>query len=74
MRTPQDQTLLSYLAANKVAVDPNTAINAAHLACAQIAMGQTFSTVALVVSQQFPMIKGNQYWITAGAIKAYCPN
>jgi Protein of unknown function (DUF732) len=72
--SPQDQPFLSFLAANKVAVDPNTAINAAHIACAQIADGEPPSAVAAIVSQQFPTISGDEYWITAGARQAYCPN
>jgi hypothetical protein len=70
---PQDQSFLSFLAAHKVAVDPTTAINAAHLACAQITTGATNSTTAAVVSRQFPTIDGNEYWIIAAAQKAYCP-
>ena len=71
---PQDHPFLSFLAAHKVAVDPNTAINAAHIACAQIADGEPPSAVAAIVSQQFPTISGDKYWITAGARQAYCPN
>ncbi|MGA7133904.1 MAG: DUF732 domain-containing protein [Mycobacterium sp.] len=71
---PQDQPFLSFLAAHQVAVDTNTAINAAHIACAQIADGEPLSTVAAIVSQQFPTISGDEYWITAGARQAYCPN
>jgi hypothetical protein len=70
---PQDQVFLSYLAAHNVAVDTNTAINAAHIACAQIADGESPSAVDEIVSQQVPAIKPNQYWIVAGARKAYCP-
>ena len=69
-----DQAFLSYIAAHKVAVDTNTAINAAHMACDQIADGESPSMVDAIVSQQFPTINGNEYWITAGARKAYCPN
>jgi hypothetical protein len=71
---PQDQPFLSFLAAHKVAVDPNTAINAAHIACDQIADGESPSMVDAIVSQLFPTIGGNEYWITAGARTAYCPN
>jgi hypothetical protein len=71
---PQDQAFLSYLAAHKVAVDTNTAINAAHMACDQIADGEPLSMVDTIVSQQFPAIGGNEYWITDGARQAYCPN
>ncbi|MGB6209555.1 DUF732 domain-containing protein [Mycobacterium sp.] len=71
---PQDQAFLSYLAAHKVAVETNTAINAAHIACDQIADGESASTVDAIVSQHFPTINGNEYWITAGAREAYCPN
>jgi Protein of unknown function (DUF732) len=71
---PQDQVFLSFLAAHKVAVDTNTAINAGHVACAQIVDGETNNVAAAVVSQQFPAINGNEYWIVAGARKAYCPN
>ena len=69
----QDQQFLSFLAANKVAVDTNTAVNAAHVACAQLVDGITFNAAAAIVSEQFPTINGNEYWITAGARKAYCP-
>lgn len=71
---PQDQPFLSFLATNKVAVDTNTAINAAHIACAQIADGESPSMVAAIVAQQFPTISADEYWITAGARQAYCPN
>jgi hypothetical protein len=70
---PQDQPFLSFLAAHKVAVDTNTAINAAHIACAQIANGLSPTAVETIVGQQFPTINGNRYWIIAGARKAYCP-
>ena len=70
----QDQAFLSFLAAHNVAVDTNTAINAAHVACAQVADGETPSAVAVVVSQQFPTIGGNAYWISDAAQKAYCPS
>jgi hypothetical protein len=69
-----DQAFLSFLAANKVAIDTKTAIDAAHVACAQIAEGETNVVVAAVVNRQFPTINGNEYWIAAGARKAYCPN
>jgi Protein of unknown function (DUF732) len=71
---PQDQPFLSFLAAHKVAVDTNTAINAAHVACAQIVTGASNNVAAAVVSRQFPTIDGNEYWIVAGARKAYCPD
>ena len=71
---PQDQQFLSFLAAHKVVVDTNTAINAAHIACAQIADGQTSYTVTAIVSERVPTISGAEYWITAGARQAYCPN
>jgi hypothetical protein len=71
--TPQDQPFLSFLAAHKVAVDTNTAINAAHIACAQIADGESDSMVDAIVSRQFPTINGAEYWIVAGARQAYCP-
>jgi hypothetical protein len=71
---PQDQQFLSFLAAHKVAVDTNTAINAAHIACAQIAAGEPLSTVNAIVSERMPTISGAEYWITAGAQQAYCPN
>ena len=71
---PQDQPFLSFLAAHKVAVDTNTAINAAHVACAQIVDGETNNVAAHVVSQQFPTINGYEYWIVAGAREAYCPD
>jgi hypothetical protein len=71
---PQDQPFLSFLAAHKVAVDTNTAINAAHIACAQIADGESPSMVDAIVSQHFPTIGADEYWITAGARQAYCPN
>ena len=58
-------------AAHKVAVDTNTAINAAHIACDQIADGESPSMVDAIVSQQFPTIGADEYWITAGARKAY---
>jgi hypothetical protein len=70
---PQDQTLLSFLAANNVAVDANTAISAAHMACAQIAEGETPNVVAATVVRHFPTIAGKEYWIAAAARKAYCP-
>ncbi|HTZ16662.1 MAG TPA: DUF732 domain-containing protein [Mycobacterium sp.] len=70
----QDQAFLSFLAAHNVAVDPNTAINAAHVACAQVADGVTTSVVAAVVDQQFPTIGGNAYWVAAAAQTAYCPS
>lgn len=70
---PQDQAFLSFLASNKVAVDTNTAINAAHMACNQIADGESPSAVDAIISQQFPTIGGDEYWITAGARQAYCP-
>lgn len=69
----QDQQFLSYLAANKVAVDANTAVNAAHVACAQLLDGMTFNTAAEIVTEQFPTTIGNEYWITAAARNAYCP-
>jgi hypothetical protein len=71
---PQDQEFLSFLAANKVAVDSNTAINAAHVACAQIVDRETDEVAASVVARQFPTIDGNEFWIVAGAHKAYCPD
>jgi hypothetical protein len=71
---PQDQALLSFLAAHHVAVDSNTAIKAAHIACAQIAQGETPNTVSDVVSLQVPEVNGNEYWITAAARRAYCPS
>jgi glutaminase len=70
---PQDQPFLSFLATHNVAIDTNTAINAAHVACAQIVNGETNNTTAAVVSRQFPTINGNEYWIVAGAHQAYCP-
>ncbi|WP_424079784.1 DUF732 domain-containing protein [Mycobacterium sp.] len=70
---PQDSVLLSYLAANKVAVDSNTAIHAAHVACAQIVGGESTVVVASVVAREFPTVNGDEYWIAAGARKAYCP-
>jgi Protein of unknown function (DUF732) len=70
---PQDQPFLSFLAAHKVAVDTNTAINAAHVACAQLADGEPISTVTAFLYEQFPTIRGDEYWITAGAQQAYCP-
>jgi hypothetical protein len=71
---PQDQSFLSFLAAHNVAVDANTAINAAHIACAQVADGESPEVVAEVVDQQVPTIHGNEYWIMAGAQQAYCPD
>jgi hypothetical protein len=70
----QDQALLSFLAAHHVAVDSNTAIKAAHIACAQIAQGETPNTVSDVVSLQVPAVNGNEYWVTAAARQAYCPD
>jgi Protein of unknown function (DUF732) len=70
---PQDQPFLSFLAAHNVAVDTNTAINAAHIACAQVADGESPEVVAEIVEQQVPAMHGNEYWIVAGARKAYCP-
>jgi Protein of unknown function (DUF732) len=70
----QDQQFLSYLAANKVAVDPSAAIRAAHIACAQIAQRQTSLVVASVVAEQVPAVTGNEFWIAAGAREAYCPD
>jgi Protein of unknown function (DUF732) len=70
---PQDQPFLSFLAAHKVAVDTNAAINAAHIACAQIAAGEPLSTVNAIVAERVPTISGAEYWITAGAQQAYCP-
>lgn len=73
--TPQDEQFLSFLAANNVTVDPTTAIKAAHIACAQIADGETNSIVAAVVARQVPALVGDEkYWIAAGAEQAYCPN
>jgi hypothetical protein len=71
---PQDQPFLSFLAAKKVAVDTNTAISAAHIACAQVADGLSPNVVAAIVSRQFPAINGNEYWVIAGAQQAYCPD
>ena len=71
---PQDQAFLSFLAAHNVAVDTNTAINAGHVACAQIVDGESPSMVDAIVSRQFATIGGGEYWITAAAQKAYCPN
>jgi hypothetical protein len=71
---PQDQPFLSFLAAHNVAVDTNTAINAAHIACAQVADGLSPEVAAEIVDQQVPTIHGNEYWIVAGAQKAYCPD
>jgi hypothetical protein len=69
----QDQAFLSFLAAHNVTVDTNTAINAAHIACAQIVDGESPSMVDTIVSHQFPAIGGHEEWITAAAQKAYCP-
>lgn len=69
---PQDQAFVSYLAANKVTVDTNTAIKAAHMACFQMTDGETLSMVDAIISQQFPTIGGDEYWIIAGAQQAYC--
>jgi Protein of unknown function (DUF732) len=69
---PQDQAFLSFLAANKVAVDANTAINAAHIACAQIADGESLSMVDAIILRQFPSIAGNEYWIIEGARQFCC--
>jgi Protein of unknown function (DUF732) len=70
----QDQAFLSFVAAHNVAVDTNTAINAAHIACAQIVDGESPSMVDAIVSRQVPTIGGDEYWIIAAARKAYCPN
>jgi hypothetical protein len=70
---PQDQAFLSFLAAHHVAVDSNTAINAGHLACAQIAQGEDPNVVSDVVSKLVPAVNGNEYWITAAARRTYCP-
>lgn len=71
---PQDQPFLSFLAAHNVAVDATTAINAAHIACAQVADGETPSMVDAIVARRFPAISGNEDWIVAGAQQAYCPS
>jgi uncharacterized protein DUF732 len=71
---PQDQPFLSFLAAHNVAVDANTAINAAHIACDQIADGESPSMVDAIVTRRFPTITGNEDWIVAGAQQAYCPS
>jgi hypothetical protein len=71
---PQDQPFLSFLAAHKVAVDANTAINAAQIACAQIADGESEGMVDAILTRRFPTIIGNEDWIVAGAQQAYCPN
>ena len=70
---PQDQAFLSFLAGHNVAVDTNTAINAAHIACAQIVDGESPSMVDAIVARQFPTIGGDESWIAAAARKAYCP-
>jgi hypothetical protein len=70
---PQDQAFLSFLAANNVAVDANTAISAGHMACAQIAERETPNVVAATVLRHFPTLAGKEYWIAAAARKAYCP-
>jgi hypothetical protein len=56
------------------AVDTNAAIDAAHIACAQIANGEQLSTVVAIVAERVPTISRAEYWITAGAQQAYCPN
>jgi hypothetical protein len=70
----QDQAFLSFLAAHNVAVDTNTAINAAHIACAQIVDGESPSAVDAIVSHQFPTVGGDEEWISAAARTTYCPN
>jgi hypothetical protein len=71
---PQDQAFLSFLAAHNVAIDTNTAINAAYIACAQIVDGESPSMVDTIVSRQFPTIGRDEVWISAAARQAYCPN
>ena len=71
---PQDQPFLSFLAAHNVAVDANTAINAAHTSCVQIADGESQSVIDAIVTRRFPTIIGNEDWIVAGARQAYCPS
>ena len=71
---PQDQPFLSFLAAHNVAVNTNTAINAAHIACDQIADGESGGMVDAIVTRMFPTIIGNEDWIVAGARQAYCPS
>jgi hypothetical protein len=44
-----------------VAVDTNTAINAARIACAQVADGLSPDVVAAIVDQQVPTIDGAEY-------------
>ena len=71
---PQDQPFLSFLAAHNVAINANTAINAAQIACDQIADGESPSMVDSIVTRMFPTIIGNEDWIVAGARQAYCPS
>lgn len=71
---PQDQPFLSFLAAHNVAVDADTAINAAQIACGQIADGESPAMVDAIVTRRFPTITGNEDWIVAGARQAYCPS
>ncbi len=71
---PQDQPFLSFLAAHQVAIDPNTALTAVHIACAQIAARETVTQAAETLTQQVPTINGNEYWIVEGAREIYCPD
>jgi Protein of unknown function (DUF732) len=71
---PQDQAFLAFLAANNVAIDPNTAITAVHIACAQVAARETITQAAETLTQQVPTINGNEYWIVQGAREIYCPD
>jgi Protein of unknown function (DUF732) len=74
LAAPQDQSFLSFLAAHNVAVDANTAISAAQVACAQIADGESPSMVDAIVTRRFPTIVGTEDWIVGGARQAYCPS
>jgi hypothetical protein len=71
---PQDQPFLSFLAEHNVGVDANTAIKAAHIACAQFTDGLPTSTVEAIVARQVPTVGGDRYWVMAGARKFYCPD
>ncbi|ORV63931.1 hypothetical protein AWC06_08060 [Mycobacterium fragae] len=71
---PQDQPFLSFLAEHNVGGDANTAIRAAHIACAQFTDGLPTSTVEAIVARQVPAVGGDRYWIMAGARQFYCPN
>lgn len=70
---PDYQPFLSFLAANNVAVDTNSAIDAARIACAQMDARLTPGAAAAIVKQQVPAVSGAEFWIVAGAQRGYCP-